>query len=444
MGFADELARAGQGLIDSINGLKTQRAVSEAKDQLDQIRNSEWKDEEKKTAIRTLSQDLALNLTARAGMSPTAAQGFAEQIAPKPPLIQSIDQGLLSDDPIVQKRAQEVRDQQYGQQMRMLEAKRDADLAGYGIKSDAKTLEKQGKAQKDFQAQTKKFFEGRDSIGMLEGLASMDQRVAIDLAKKTLNKLSGDDRTSDADYNAINLDPRLWGTVKQQIDRLASGTASPTEITNLKEIGQVLAAATKRTGAKKINSWALANAEDYGYSDPARLAQKLGMQFLQDPDTNKYVQEPHLKVGAAPPQAQQQQAAPGQAPAPAAAGQPAQPGRMFAPKGPVRSTQSIPGTEGKPAAYAADPKLSPFENAYNELITKNPSRAASWGTYKPGQIPLKVDKGYSSDAKKLVEIRQGEEKKAARMAELEKQRKEQQEIVWARVQAAQKKAKKKK
>jgi len=435
MGFADDLARLGQGLVDSINGLKVQRAVAGARDELDAIKSSEWKDEQKKSAIRALGQDLAMNLTVNAGLSPQTAQGFAEQIAPKPPLIQSIDQGLLSDDPTIRSQAQKVRDAQYQQQMNLKQAEYDAGLAKFGVQSNQKTDEKIAKMRQEAKAgQLGKLYESfTQAQKTQEALAKFAQNpngyTDYGTLMGGLKSLQGDSSVvREAEItlgkNATSLFNKAANALSQAIDGTSLRAEQRKDITDALSVLSAAGKTKYLQAAKPIYNEA--------------VAKKLPLNQIFDqpeafgalPDYMRPAPPPQSE-GASPSPASNFSPTGSQPPAPAPAQVPAQ---LFKPTS--RTPQSTYDTPTP--TYQPSESLTPFENAYNEIISRNPARAAAWGTYKAGQVPLKVqepsqiNRGIVSDAEQLVATRAADKAAAARAQALQKKLREEEDIRYKR------------
>jgi hypothetical protein len=116
-----------QVFADSVNQLAQTRALSSARDQVDQIRQSDAADEEKLTALRTLGQHFALNAMGM-GM-PVAKIGAAlGQIVPQEKFYQTPEQAVLNapDGSGAADKGQTLIDARYGQQSDLAQSKNAA------------------------------------------------------------------------------------------------------------------------------------------------------------------------------------------------------------------------------------------------------------------------------------------------------------------------------
>lgn len=105
---ADEIMQAFQQFQAGLNQLQASRVLTQANEAVTQIRNSELDATEKNNQLRVLGQQMAFGLAGQ-GVSPAQIQTLADTFMPaKPTPIQSIDQGLLSDDEAVRGRANQA------------------------------------------------------------------------------------------------------------------------------------------------------------------------------------------------------------------------------------------------------------------------------------------------------------------------------------------------
>lgn len=118
-------------LQQGVQGLSLQRAITGANDQVQQIRNSELKDNEKMTQLRGVAQDLTMHM-AGLGVAPDRIAQVAERVAPNPSLMQSPEEAVLNGTPDQAKAGQGLIAQQFAQKKELAEMMATGKLAKEG------------------------------------------------------------------------------------------------------------------------------------------------------------------------------------------------------------------------------------------------------------------------------------------------------------------------
>lgn len=144
MGFLDDLQQSLGIFNQGVQQLSTQRAISQANDQVQAIRDSSLAEDQKQQEFRNLAQDLTLKMTAQ-GASAAHIQNIASAFAPKPPTLQTPEEAVLMGNQAQQDRGnkliQEKRNFELKKQASLLQNKTDIATAK-GIESKNKALDK--------------------------------------------------------------------------------------------------------------------------------------------------------------------------------------------------------------------------------------------------------------------------------------------------------------
>jgi hypothetical protein len=130
----EDLAKAFQMLNQSVNGLVLQKSLNAANEQVNQIRSSELKEEEKRGQLRGLANDLTMRLTGM-GMDPQSIAQATNAIAPKP-LFNTPEQALMYGDENESAKAQEIIDAEQKRKMSLV----GAQSQGRSMKDASKTM----------------------------------------------------------------------------------------------------------------------------------------------------------------------------------------------------------------------------------------------------------------------------------------------------------------
>ncbi len=175
--FNQELIQAFQNLNQSVNGMVLQKSLNAANEQVNQIRTSDLKEEEKRGQLRGLANDLTMRLTGM-GMDPNAINQATQAIAPKPAFANA-EQALMYGDAGEQKQAQKI-----------IQDQRDFEMQKIDKAAGAKSVAGSGKVLQDFQKRFANTYQKVDSSGR-----------AVKNAIKTLQ--SGSKLTGAAVANAL-------------------------------------------------------------------------------------------------------------------------------------------------------------------------------------------------------------------------------------------------
>ena len=208
----EDLAKAFQMLNQSVNGLVLQKSLNTANEQVNQIRMSEMKEEEKRGALRGLANDLTMRLTGM-GMDPNAIQQATQAIAPKP-AFQNAEQALMYGDAAEQKRAQEIIDDQRKFEMgKMREATTVKLAAGQG-KEAVKSLN-------DFrQKHAKEQFKQLDAISAAADMLNEGNFTGYTSSLKSIIKSVEGGRLTDEDFKLASPNQDIFSGMKRAYDKL--------------------------------------------------------------------------------------------------------------------------------------------------------------------------------------------------------------------------------
>ena len=213
-----------EGIRQAAQDIAITRTITQANDLVQQVRNSELSDAQKREQMAQISQQAVLNLT-QAGSTPQAIKAVADAIDPRE-TIQSITQAMFSSDPETRKR---------GESLYALETANAFQLArlkkGSALKfSDLRNI------QKDFSADkvNGQLLESLVGIRQAKTLAETGTAAGLNAAITTLAKALEGGKLTNEDVERI--DPRQ--SIQQRLlgsyQRLLDGTVREEDIDNLR------------------------------------------------------------------------------------------------------------------------------------------------------------------------------------------------------------------
>jgi hypothetical protein len=264
----DELNQAFTQFQAGLQQLQASRVLTQANEAVTQIRNSELDATEKNNQLRALGQQMAFGLASQ-GVGAGQIEALANTFMPaKPTPIQSLEQGLLSDDPAMRERAQVAYDYKQDNEAKKLdwlEAQKDrrqqASFAQqkemYGIRSEDVDQDKiRGELTNFRKTVAGENFKSLDKLNSARDLLATDSNAAMGLVTRLMVGSTGDARVSDQDAEAVAPNPDVASTLKRKISIMAKGKPIEADQQELGLIMDALELAQKRSIKTKAGGYA--------------------------------------------------------------------------------------------------------------------------------------------------------------------------------------------
>jgi hypothetical protein len=297
----DELNQAFSQFQAGLNQLQASRVLTQANEAVTQIRNSELDATEKNNQLRVLGQQMAFGLASQ-GVAPAQIQTLADTFMPaKPTPIQSLEQGLLSDDPDVRAKAEKgfeykaelesqkrKAEEKFRIEQQARSFKQQADM--YGWRSDDTGQDKiRGELNTFRDKVIKDELDGMKKAQAAKELLAIDSNAAMGLVSRLLVGQTGDPRVSDQDAKAISPDPSWITSFRRIVKRAANGEPLEADQKELGLLVQTLEHAQKSAIKRKAAGFAQSRKDVLRGMDENefynRIAIDSGFADAYDPNT---------------------------------------------------------------------------------------------------------------------------------------------------------------
>lgn len=291
-----ELFQALNMFKQGVQDFGMQRAISQANDQVQQIRDSSLAEDEKQQQFRNLSQDMTLKFMA-AGAPESQIQTFQNAFKPPEVKAQTFEQAALSNEPQLRARGEAGIKQKQQFTKEENRAKIDATLEGYGIKATEKEKVSIGATVKDFQKVGKAELDGLDTLAAVP--EDVTNNLEYTSALKALIKRT-DPRISDADYKLATPNVDLQSRAKRAYDALIQNKPLPEDAEAVQTMIGMIRSKTESRLIDKIKGYSVAQtgAKSFRTMDAAKLENVLTSQYLPRSVTG----QSNLPASAAPQQ----------------------------------------------------------------------------------------------------------------------------------------------
>lgn len=259
----------------SVQGIAQQRAISSAREQVDQIRQADADEEEKLQLTKQLGQQFALDAMG-AGMDAGKVESFMKQIAPAERLYQTPEQAVLNAPAgsAARQRGETLLADQRDQRNLEIESRGANAQASAQIKVEgarkkaAETSLDKGIGEFMRAADVKPLLESRQELTNILAIDDAElskEAVGFNLMKKGLAKLAeGGGKITDKDYEIIQGSPDVVSKVKRFVATNATGKPLKADVDTVRKAAQVLGAATERRLRESANAFALSKDGLYG------------------------------------------------------------------------------------------------------------------------------------------------------------------------------------
>lgn len=280
MPFEDFMHAIG-ALKQSVQEVQTTRAIEGANQQVAQIRSMEGAEHEKNNQLRQVANNLTMHLSGL-GANPQQIETVGKAVQPYDPLYQTVDQQLLNGTPEEQKRAQQIKDRQYAQEMALLDKKTEASLASAGIRSNSKQNDKILSQIEKFAKTPQlggKILDSLGELGSFRNMVNEGSYPAMAMARKALVIMSGDKRPSDLDVKAVAGNPSFSATVQRNFLRIYNGEAPEGDKKDLLELADAFEYAKTRQLETNIDKYSKGTAGLLGET-PEQFGGRLKTTYL--------------------------------------------------------------------------------------------------------------------------------------------------------------------
>lgn len=273
----NELTGAMNDFAASLEQSNQRRAIREAQQRMNQIRDAEASQDEKDAAMRALSQDLAFRMTA-SNANPVQIEQLQKALSPAPqPVIQTAEQAYIMGNTAQQARGKELikREQEFKRGLELEKTDRALEVAG---------VKAAGKAKSDIKASIKDFQKiGKAELDGLDALAATPGEVeggnlGYVMNLKGLIKRS-DPRISDADYKTAIPNTSLMQRVNRVYDALINNQPLPEDKEAVIKMTEALKTRTERRLQQKIDGYSRAQSR-YLEAGPDELRTALTEQYM--------------------------------------------------------------------------------------------------------------------------------------------------------------------
>jgi hypothetical protein len=246
----------------SVQSLAQTRAISQARETVDQIHASDLDEEQKLSAFKQLGRQFAFQ-AASMGMPLEQAKGLAEMIAPKPQFYQTADQAVLNaPEGSVRERAValiDAKEQADYRKSAMEQGHADArtrmTVEGRSEEAERKRRENQRKVLDNQlesftrQPDVKPLFEAKEQLGRIKTMDDaqlLKTTVGFNLGKKALARMAEPGKITDKDYEIVQGDPDLYTSTKRYISAMLAGKPIEADIKTVRAAAKVLGSAVER------------------------------------------------------------------------------------------------------------------------------------------------------------------------------------------------------
>lgn len=271
-------------LKSNLQDLSAQRSILGANEKVQQIKTSELAEAEKMTQLRSVAQNLTMNLAGQ-GVPIDRIETLSNAIAPKPTPFQNAEGAMISGNPEQQAIGRKLYDEEYARKRNLLQLETDAKLAQFGVKNTKAEGKEVLKQMELFQKapQPKAILEGMNQLDTLKTYLAENNPLTFGLAKRALIVSSGDKRVSNEDVKAMQGDPSVIAEAKRAWETYAKGGVLPQDRKQLEHLVMVMEAKNKNKLQAQIKNFAGGRAQWIGIS-PEALERQLSINYLgKDP-----------------------------------------------------------------------------------------------------------------------------------------------------------------
>ncbi len=253
----------------------TQRAIAQANDQVQSIRDSGLAEDEKQQQFRNLAQDMTMRFMS-AGAPAAQIQQFQETFAPKPPQIQTAEQGVLVGNEAQRTRGQKLIEDEkaFKRELEFEKSERALDIAG--IKALGTEKKAVTQALKDFKTVAKNELDGLDSLAVVPDNASNNLEYVTGL--KALIKRT-DPRISDADFKLATPNTDLQSRGQRIWDALINNKPLPQDQEAVQLLTEVLKKKTEARLEKKLEGYSRSASKQFTTTGQQEFKQSLSERW---------------------------------------------------------------------------------------------------------------------------------------------------------------------
>lgn len=238
-----------QQYAQSVRALQANRSIQAANDAVNTIRLGEGDEFAKRQQVQQVAQNLTSSLIQNNVPIERVEAAAGAVAGPKPQLVQSLDQGLLSDDPSIRARAQVVQSQ--NQQFKL-----DQIDATTGAKQQGKDQQALTKSMEFFRTKVAKDnLESLDKFAPIEDLIKTGNNLGANQALKTLLKVN-DQRISDADFKTALPNTSSQLAAKRWYDASIKNQPLPEDNEAILSVAKVLQSKLKERVTQKAQAYA--------------------------------------------------------------------------------------------------------------------------------------------------------------------------------------------
>lgn len=241
--FLQDLGASMQLFNQGVQQLGMQKAISQANDQVQQIRDSSLAEDEKQQAFRNLSQDMTMKFM-QAGAPQAQIDQFQSAFSPKPTTIQTAEQAVLMGTP-------KQKEAGLGLINRQEQAKKDLELEktdrAFGV-AERKAEYAQGKefrgtlskTQADYNKYSKDILKAKQQADNALKLIDSGNPIAPNAVKTMLAKASGEvGNLTEAERDAFSGSQAIMDLLERYKTRALSSGFTPKDQQALRELAQV-------------------------------------------------------------------------------------------------------------------------------------------------------------------------------------------------------------